>query len=381
MKRVSILMLVVTGMLFLASPLFAGETKAGGEVFVNWNLHLNDHGMVKNYHAFELTQAYIDIKHKFDEKYSARVTADIFNNGGDSDGWEFRGEMAYLQINRILPRIDLRFGLQPLIWAEKVDQAWGLRYVDIASMEGMDYLAYSDFGVSFLGTYPGNWGTVALQIVNGGGKYESEQNKYKDIILFSSLNPLKKNPNFKESAIWAQYYYGFPNLTPVPGLSFSDLTQKDRFSVAGLVKYRQWFTTYIDYFMATDDENLYATEDTTITGYSLPEKEKSTGITIFTKVNVATSETFLSNVYMFGKLEFIDKHRDHTAAGLEHYADENDSKFLTVGVGYKLIEGVHMAIVVDRSTVNRIEFDEEAKPLRIAETEKNTFKINFLGSF
>ncbi len=396
MKRMNALLLFLAGLLLVTSPLLAGDTEIGGEIYVNWRLNLNDQSLravsdplltdsteVKNYNQFNITQAYIDLKHKFDDKFSARLTADIYNNEGGFNGWGFRAQYAYLQIEKLLPHTSFRLGLQAPAWVEMVDAAWGLRYIDEASLEKLEYLPTADFGVGLYGTLPGDWGTLVLQILNGSGYTEAELNKHKDVALFASFTPLHNKPDFQESAIWLQYYKGYPNLEPLPGISFADYTQKDRISFAGLFKYRQWCTFYIDYFMATDDVWPNRKADTTATGVNLPEQDKSKGVTAFAKLNVATSETFLADIYVFGKAEFVDRHLDHKDPGLELEAEENDAKYLTLGVGYELTDGFDFALTFKRATVNRLEEkpDEPGVPVRVAETERNTFMVNFIASF
>lgn len=387
MRLASGLLLVVAGVFLLASPLFAGDTKADGEVHAYWNLHLNDQGKVigdpgkvKSYSEFNISRAYIGLTHEFNDKYSAKVTADIYNTT-DGNEWDFRALYAYLQINKLMPYFDGRFGLQGLVWSDRVDQVWGLRYVDLASMEKLGYLSYADFGASLYGTCPGGYGELVLQVFNGGGYMQSEVNKYKNMVVFATFTPLGKYPEFKESALWFQYYKGWPNLLPMQGYSFSKNTKMDRLSGAVLVKYRYWFTAYADFFVATDDQNITDMPEYTITGVELPAEEKAKGLTVLGKSYVATSESFLSDIFIFGKYEYIDKHTDHTAEGLQLYADEGDGKFITVGAGYTLVDGFEFALTFKRSTVNRIEFDSEMKPLRIAETEKNSFLLNMKAEF
>jgi hypothetical protein len=388
MNRARSLLLILAGALLLASPLFAADTKVGGEVHAYWNLHLNDQGtvvgdpgLVKNYSEFNITRAFLDMTHEFNDRFSARITADIYNTD-DMNEWDFRAQYAYLQINRLLPYTHGRFGLQGLVWADRVEKAWGMRYVDPASLNKLGYINYADFGASLYGTCPGDWGELVLQVVNGGGYMENEENKYKDIAVFATITPLGKYPEFKETALWLQYYKGWPNIDPVKGFSFSDNTKKDVMSAAVLVKYKKWFTGYVDYFMATTDMKPTDVIDTTITGVELPEEEKALGFSAFGKLSVATDpETFLSDIFLFGKYEWVDKHDDHTAPGLELYADADDAKYITLGAAYTLADGFEFALTFRRSTVNRIEVDEEQMPLRIAETEKNSLLVNMKADF
>lgn len=379
MNRASMLWLIVAGVLFVAGSLFAGDTEVGGEVYARWNLALNDQSIasaeqVKNYNNFEIAQAWIDIHHTFNEKYWARLTTDLYSGDSNVDAFV---QFAYLHINDVLPYTGLRFGLQEGVWADMVDKAWTLRYVDVASMEQFGYAEYADFGASLYSTCPGNWGSLVLQVTNGGGFNHSEANKYKDITLFAEVNPFKDNPDWSSSAIYGMYYYGFPNIAPMPGASFSDNTTKQRMAVAGKLTYKEWFTLYADFFTTADDDSIFQAEDT-----PYPEEDKSNGVTVFGRISASQDEgTFLSHVFLFGKFEFLDMHKDHTDATLALYAEEGDTKQLLVGAGYQMVEGLEVALTFKRVTTDRIEFDEDAEPLRIAETERNTVMVNFLASF
>jgi hypothetical protein len=386
MRQARSLLLLLAGILLLTSPLYAGDTQAEGEVHAYWELHLNDQGKVegdsgkvKNYSDFNISRAFVGATRQFNDKYSARVTADIYHDDS-ANQWDLRVLYAYLQINELMPYVNGRFGLQGLVWADRVDEAWGLRYVDRASMEKLGYINYADFGASLYGTCPGGWGELVLQIMNGGGYMQTERNKYKDFALFATFTPFMNYPEFKETGIWLQYYKGWPNLAPVPGYSFSKNTKHDRLSGAALFKYKHWFTAYLDYFMATDDDNSTNAVKTSATGVVLPAEEKAKGFTAFTRVNVATSETFLADVFIFGKYQWLDKHTDHTAPGLELEADEGDGKFIILGTGYTLADGFEVALTFRRSTVNRLEYDEGV-PQRVAETEKNSMLVNMLADF
>ena len=380
MNRANVLFLILAGVILMAGSLFAGDTEVGGEIYARWKLALNDQSIavaeqVKNYNNFEVTRAWINIQHTFSEKYSARLTTDLYNNGGQVDAFV---QFAYLHINDLLPYTSMRFGLQEGVWANHVDKAWQLRYVDIASMEQFGFVDYADFGVSLYSTCPGNWGHLVLQVMNGAGANVHEVNKYKDITLFAELTPMSESPSWGQTALYAMYSQGYPNIAPLDGYSFADNTKKQRVAFGGKLAYKNWFTGYLDYFMASDDADIIGQPE----GSDFPEEDKTSGTTLFAKINVAGEETsFLADVFVFAKFQFLDRHTDHDAVSVRLYAEEGDAKHLLAGAGYRLAEGLEMALTFKRTTEDRIEFDEDLEPLRIAETERNTFTVSFLASF
>ncbi len=272
MNRANVLFLILAGVILMAGSLFAGDTEVGGEIYARWKLALNDQSIavaeqVKNYNNFEVTRAWINIQHTFSEKYSARLTTDLYNNGGQVDAFV---QFAYLHINDLLPYTSMRFGLQEGVWANHVDKAWQLRYVDIASMEQFGFVDYADFGVSLYSTCPGNWGHLVLQVMNGAGANVHEVNKYKDITLFAELTPMSESPSWGQTALYAMYSQGYPNIAPLDGYSFADNTKKQRVAFGGKLAYKNWFTGYLDYFMASDDADIIGQPE----GSDFPEEDR-----------------------------------------------------------------------------------------------------------
>jgi hypothetical protein len=382
MNRARVLLLVVAGALFLTGSLWADETTVGGEIFTHWNLDLNDQTIVdskqvKNYNNFEVTRAWLDLQHVFSEKYSARITTNVYEMGEAGAG-DMYVQYAYLQINKLLPYTDFRFGLQGQAWVMMVDETWGMRWVDVASLERFGFLEFADFGATLEGTCPGDWGTLTLQVLNGTGRDDIELNKYKDIALYAKVTPLFNYEGWEESAIFGQYYYGFPNVEDVPGVSVSDRTKKERLSAAGRLSYKDWFVAYVDYFQTSDDDNIAGQPE----GSDFPEEDKAKGATVFGKLALANSgANFLSDIYLFGKYQYVDLHTDHTAASIRLFAEEGDAKHILAGAAYELTEGFQFALTFRRTTTDRIEYDEEDEPLRIAETERNFFMFNMMAKF
>jgi hypothetical protein len=298
----------------------------------------------------------------------------------DDYGLQYRLRSAYIQGDKLIKYTTMRFGMQSLLWFDYVEKAWGLRYIDAVSLDklkdsqGNSYLERADLGLSIIGECPGNYGTVALQIVNGGGFTHHEMNRNKDFIVFAAAYPLPKNPDFGETGIWAQYYKGWPNITNTAtgDQNFHKNTKKDRMQVAGVIKYRKWVSAVVEYFQTWDKEDV-------TTAITKDNQEKAKGISLMGKVNVATAETWLSKVYLFAKYEWIDKHTQLDKALYPYESKDGDARFFLGGVGYSPVEGYELAISMVRETTQVP--SPLVNPIESLEDQKNSIQINMTAKF
>jgi hypothetical protein len=383
MKRICLLLLVVTAFLFATNSLTAGEPKVGGVLFANWKMHLNDQrknpyddqGQGKNFNSFDITRARLILDQQFGEKFSANLMIDIIpRDSMDEFGLQYRLRSAYIQGDKLIKYTTMRFGMQSLLWFDYVEKAWGLRYIDAVSLDKLGYLERADFGLSIIGDCPSNYGTLALQIVNGAGFTHHEMNKNKDIIIFAAGYPFPKNPDFAETGMWAQYYKGWPNNAYPDSMAtdFRKNTKKDRMQVAGVVKYRKWVTGVVEYFQTWDKGDV-------ATAITKDNQEKAKGFSLMAKVNVATAETWLSKVYLFGKYEWIDKHAQMAKGLYPFESQDGDAKFLLIGTGYSPVEGYELAFGFVRETVQVP--SPAVNPTEMKEDEKNSIQINMTAKF
>lgn len=360
MKRICQWLLAVTFLLFVhGAKVVAGETTVGAEVHAQWLLHLNDQGLGKNFNSFTVQRGWLTVDHTFSEKYSANLILEAFPDGdGVSDGWKMRLRSAYLQANKVLPYTDVRFGMHGLLWMDKVESVWGLRYVDAVSLNKLGYMSRADFGFSLIGNCPGGFGTLALQVLNGGGYTESERNKYKNFVLYGEFHPFPKNADWNEVAILGQFYKGFPNIVDnSQGESFSKNTLENRMQAGAVVKYRKWLTGYLEYFVVRDDNNWNNNTDDEFVS-------ESNGFTAFGRLYVATSEKWLSRVSIFGKYERIDKNKN---AENPLAQDDGDARYIVAGVAYEPVDNYELALVIRRDTISEL-----VNNVRIEENESNS---------
>ncbi len=359
MKRICQWLLAVTFLLTLTgAKVIAGETTVGAEVHANWTLHLNDQNLGKNFNYFNVHRGWLTVDHTFSDKYSAHVVMEANNTGyAPSNSWDTHLRSAYLQVNEVLPYTNVRFGMHSLLWIDKVESVWGLRFVDEVSLHKLGYLPRADFGASFIGNCPGGFGILAVQILNGPGYTQTELNKYKNFALYGEFHPFPKNADWSESAILGQYYMGYPNVASnAPG--FSENTMMDRSQLGFIVKYRKWLTVYSEYFMTKDDADASNNTDDEFV-------QEANGFTVFGRLYVATAEKWLSRVSIFGKYERVDKNKN---AANPLVQDDGDARFVTAGVAYEPIDNFELALVLKRDTVSEL-----INNLRIEEEESNSF--------
>ena len=378
MKRICLLLLVVTAVLFATNSVSAGETKVGGSIFANWRLHLNSqqdkpgHYLGKSFNSFDVTRARLILDQKFNEKYSANLMIDVVpRSSTDEYGLQYRVRSAYIQIDKALPYTSMRFGMHGILWIDALEKIWGLRFIDAVSLDKLGYYERADLGFTITGECPGNYGMAAVQIMNGGGYTHHEMNKYKDFVFYAAGYPIPKNPDFGECGAMIQYYKGWPNIENNMATvgSFSKNTKKDRLQLAAVAKYRKWVSGVVEYFHTWDDTTKANPAD------PATNVEKAKGFSLLGKVNVATAETWLSRVYLFAKYEWIDKHLQMDSKDFPLESQNGDARYFLGGIGYEPIDGYQLALTIVRETV-KVNNQSE-----IVEDEKNSFMVNMQVKF
>jgi hypothetical protein len=367
MKRICILLLTVSAILVI-TPFAAtvnGQTTVGAEIHAEHNLHLNDQGRGKNFHEFMINRGWLWVDHSFSERYEAHLTIESdepFIGESNNTGWTMRLRHAYLQVNDLISNVDAQVGMIDNYYIARVEEVWGLRFVDRVSLHKLGYLPEADLGGSLVAGLPGDWAVLVLQILNGASYTARDMNKYKDFALLAELRPFAKNPDFSETAVIGQYYMGYPNMTDGSGgASFSENTKKDRLSGAAIFQYRNWFRGFVEVFVTQDDNDW--TNDT-----SDEFVNEAQGFSVFGRSNIATSDTWLARVKVFGKYERVDRNRN---AENTLIADDSDSRHLIAGASYEPVDGYEIAFSVRRDTENVI-VDNSF----INEEESNSFMVS-----
>ena len=367
MKRICILLLTVSAILVI-TPLAAfadGETTVGAEIHAEHMLHLNDQGLGKNFHEFTIKRGWLWVNHSFNDRYEARLTIESdepMQGASNGTGWTMRLRHAYLQVNDLIKYVSAQAGMVDNYYIMRVEDIWGYRFVDEVSLHKLGYMPEADIGVSLIGVCPGGWGTLVLQVLNGASYMERELNKYKDFAIVAEIHPFHKSPDFSEVALLGQYYYGFPNLVDNSGpVSFSENTKKTRMNGAFIFQYRNWVRGFAEIFLTQDDNDwTNNTNDEFV--------NEASGFTLFGSANIATSDTWLAHVKIFGKYEWINRNRNATNSLA---ADEGDARYLIAGASYEPVDGYELALSVRRDTENVV-VDNSF----INELERNFFLVS-----
>jgi hypothetical protein len=350
MKRICILLLTVSAILVITplAVLADGETNYGAEIHVEHRLHLNDQGMGKSFNEFNVKRGWFWVHHTFSDRYEARLTLEAYDpmrNESNNTGWTMRLRHAYLQVNGLVRYVDAQAGMVDNYYIARVEKAWGYRFVDEVSLHKLGYLPEADLGVTLIGKCPGDWGVLVVQVLNGASYTERELNKYKDFAIVADIRPFPKSPDFSGVALLGQAYIGWPNIVDNSGsVSFPKNTEKNRLNGAAIFEYRNWLRAFAEVFQTKDDQNW--------TNDKSPQYvNEAVGFSLFGRVNIATSDTWLARVRVFSKYEWIDRNRNATDPLL---ADEGDARYLIAGVSYEPVDGYELAISIRRDTENHV---------------------------
>lgn len=216
------------------------RTTIGGQWFLAYQNGERDNNLVNQ---FLLRRGYINVKHKFDKMFSARLTQDIsMDKEGDGLGdVELRLKYCYLQTNLpempILYKPFIEFGLVHRPWLDFQQKTNYYRMQGTMFLERIKLMNSGGFGVtfmSFLGgemdkeykinvnsKYAGKYGSIAFGIYNGGGYHALENNLFKNFEGRITVRPLPYIiPGFQVSYLGI---YGKGNIAQKPNFVVNNL--------------------------------------------------------------------------------------------------------------------------------------------------------------
>ncbi|MDH4155916.1 MAG: hypothetical protein OEW00_01390, partial [candidate division Zixibacteria bacterium] len=197
--------------LLISASLPAADTKVNGRVYSNWMMDLTDGA--DSFNEFTVSRAYVTVRSKLSEYTSVRITTDLRTI---DNVYDIILKYAYLDWKPAFADnyATLRFGLQPTLYVDHMNNLWGRRYLEKTTGDLNKFLTSSDMGASVMVGLGQNsrYGVASLAVFNGTSYSEvQELNKQKDINAFIMINPLESNPRLKNSAFMAQYYRGTQN--------------------------------------------------------------------------------------------------------------------------------------------------------------------------
>jgi Phosphate-selective porin O and P len=178
----------------VAFPLFmhAEEPalKVGATIFADYT-HASETS------SFNVNRAYVNLTGTLNQRFSFRVTPDIYRESGSTGSQQFRLKYAYAQLN-----LDewttrgsfVRFGMQQTPYLDYVEQIYRYRWQGTNFAEREGYLASSDTGVTVRYVLPGEYGDIHGGFYNGEGYSKAETNEEKAFQLRATVRPLPKSP-------------------------------------------------------------------------------------------------------------------------------------------------------------------------------------------
>jgi hypothetical protein len=250
MKRTITVLAAILIVAAAAQSSRCAETSVKGTIYSNWSMNLTD-GM-NNYNAFTIGRAYFGAESKLSDYTFMRITFDIrpekfstsstriIDSDGDTvnipamsaySGYPIILKYAYAEwkIKPIDKILKVRFGLQPTMQLNYMDNIWNRRYVEKGVEDLNSWLSTADLGASALVTLgpQGSLGEVGLSVLNGT-KYSDfvDKNNNKDINFFGKLSPFYNNGDFNLVTFFGQVYLGTQNRTIAASEKASDWSRQ-----------------------------------------------------------------------------------------------------------------------------------------------------------
>lgn len=156
--------------------------------------------------SFRAKRAYINIRFKASNRWSARLTPDVYE---DDDGTEYRLKYGYASFKaggwHALTDLEVEVGLVHTVWLDFEEHINGYRLQDSMFLDRVGLLTSADFGVTVSGHFggsieapslnnfaPGRYGSFAIGIYNGSGYSAVEENSEKVFQSRLTLRPVPK---------------------------------------------------------------------------------------------------------------------------------------------------------------------------------------------
>lgn len=185
----------------------------GISISAQWFLsYQNGEQQDNDYNSFLLKRGYVNIKKKFNDRISARITPDISVDGeGDGRGdIEMRLKYCYVRYGfKNLPGFTnpyFEFGVAHRPWLDYEEHINDYRVEGTMFLERAGILNSADYGITFVtllgeemdesfqqnisDAYPGRYGSFSIGVYNGGGYHAVEENENKSVETRLSIRPL-----------------------------------------------------------------------------------------------------------------------------------------------------------------------------------------------
>ena len=338
--------LVFIGLFVLAvggTTAMAAETTVNGRLYADWMLNMSDGA--GSYNKFDITRAYVTVRSKLSDYTSVRITTDVRTIGGFS-GYTIILKYGYLDWKPKFAndQLMLRFGLQPVMYVDRMLGLWGRRYIISSIINDRSILTSADLGASTFTGFGPDKKTVQFGFaVLNGTSYTAitDLNKYKDFNAVATIFPLRNNPDFARTALVGQSYLGTRNVLLAAGETASDW-KKQIFSGGGLLGYRGTLDLGFDVNFITEGR-----------GVILDERKSSAMSffgTLYMEDLVADGAPLLRTLNLFGRYDIYDPNTD---------ADNNAENLLIAGVECNPVKGFKASVNLQTTTYENDALDSD----------------------
>ena len=186
-----------------------------GEYFYDFDKETpNPDGSKGGRNKFTLNRGYINLRADMTPEIKARVTPDITRaSNGD---WELRLKYGYLEFHNFLdfyPSFDVKLGQYETAWLDYEEARWTYRVIEQMMIEKEGFFNSADLGVGLKGKLPQGYGDWQVDVINGEGYHQDEQNKFKTVQARLTLVPLPKSDLFKGLELTGFISNGRQNIT------------------------------------------------------------------------------------------------------------------------------------------------------------------------
>jgi hypothetical protein len=171
----------------------------------------------RSLNRFELERAYLNFRVNPADRFTVRVTADVFQQRDTTRdayyrGWAMRAKYAYGQYefyrgNRGM-RANVRLGLLNTVVIDNDELAWP-RGIATTVTDQLGFFSSADAGATMIVSLPDSTGEVYAGITNGSGYQSRELDRFKDYSVRVTYTPLLRTQTaFRTVAISPWYSLG-----------------------------------------------------------------------------------------------------------------------------------------------------------------------------
>ncbi len=174
-------------------PNWSGDTKVGATVFADLtNISQSPSPNNKNGTGEDIKRAYLTVDHKFDDIWSASLTADFAPNGAAFHGGSLQGtevvKKAYIQAKVFGDALVVRGGAADMPWIPFAESVYGYRFVEKTIADLQKDGNSADTGVNASGALANGLLGYSVSVVDGAGYKNDIRSKGMDVEGRVNLN-------------------------------------------------------------------------------------------------------------------------------------------------------------------------------------------------